>query len=239
MAAGVASGGSADSETYKEARTWLLLPSWVILVCLSLIPVGMMLIYSFLTKEFRGGVIWEFTLAAYDQFMFDRGLFGDEPPRIEWTYITIFIRSILQASGATILCLIIGFPTAYYIATRQGRSKQVWLFLVTIPYWVNLLIRTVSMKFLIRDNGPLNEGLLALGVIDTPLQLINTNFAVQLGLFYSYLPFMVLPIFASVERYNFALSEAASDLYAPKWSCLLYTSPSPRDLSTSRMPSSA
>jgi len=94
------------------------------------------------------------------------------------------------------------------------------LFLVTIPYWVNLLIRTVSMKFLIRDNGPLNEGLLALGVIDTPLQLINTNFAVQLGLFYSYLPFMVLPIFASVERYNFALSEAASDLYAPKWSIL-------------------
>ena len=219
MAAGTGSGRTV-SAVFAPIRLWLMLPSWLVIGFFLLIPVLLMMVYSLLTKEFRGGVIWEFTLAAYDQFMFDRGLFGDEPPRIEWTYINIFIRSILQASGATILCLIIGFPTAYYIATRQGRSKQVWLFLVTIPYWVNLLIRTVSMKFLIRDNGPLNEGLLALGVIDTPLQLINTNFAVQLGLFYSYLPFMVLPIFASVERYNFALSEAASDLYAPKWSIL-------------------
>ena len=76
------------------------------------------------------------------------------------------------------------------------------------------------MKFLIRENGPLNEGLLSVGVIDAPLELINTNIAVQLGLFYSYLPFMVLPIYAAVERYNFALSEAASDLYAPKWTIL-------------------
>ena len=76
------------------------------------------------------------------------------------------------------------------------------------------------MKFLIRENGPLNEGLIASGLIDTPLELINTNIAVQLGLFYSYLPFMVLPIYAAVERYNFALSEAASDLYAPKWTIL-------------------
>ena len=95
-----------------------------------------------------------------------------------------------------------------------------WLFLVTVPYWVNLLIRTVSMKFLIRDNGPLNEALLGLGVISEPIALINTDFAVQLGLFYSYLPFMVLPIYASVERYDFALSEAAADLYANRWTTL-------------------
>jgi spermidine/putrescine transport system permease protein len=88
---------------------------------------------------------------------------------------------------------------------------------VTIPYWVNLLIRTVSMKFLLRDEGPLNDGLMALGVISEPLGIVNTNLAVQLGLFYSYLPFMVLPIYAAVERYNFALSEAAADLYAPRW----------------------
>ena len=125
-----------------------------------------------------------------------------------------------QAAGATVICLIIGFPTAWFIATRPDRTKAVWLFLVTIPYWVNLLIRTVSMKFLIRDTGPLNELLLAIGLIDTPLQLINTNFAVQLGLFYSYLPFMVLPIYAAVERYPFAYSEAASDLYATKWTIL-------------------
>lgn len=217
MAAGAASGGSALTDTYKEARTWLLMPTWVVLLVLSLAPVAMMLIYSFLTKEFRGGVIWEFSLAAYDQFFFDRGLFGDDPPSIEWTYITIFWRSIWQAGAATLLSLLIGFPTAYFIATRAESVRPIWVFLITIPYWVNLLIRTVSMKFLLRDQGPLNDALIGIGLIDSPIHIVNTNFAVQLGLFYSYLPFMVLPIYAAVERYNFALSEAAADLYATKW----------------------
>ena len=85
MAGGAASGGSSASDTYAEARNWLLLPSWVVLSIFVLAPVLMMLVYSFLTKEFRGGVIWEFSLNAYDQFFFDRGLFGDEAPKIEWT----------------------------------------------------------------------------------------------------------------------------------------------------------
>ncbi len=214
MATGAVSGGSATTDTYKEARTWLLLPAWVTLSFLVLAPVCMMLIYSFLTKEFRGGVIWEFSLAAYDQFFFDRGLFGDDPAKIEWTYIAIFWRSIWQAGAATVLSLVIGFPTAYFIATRPEHMRPVWVFLITIPYWVNLLIRTVSMKFLLRDQGPLNDFLINIGLMDSPLHIVNTNFAAQLGLFYSYLPFMVLPIYAAVERYNFTLSEAAADLYA-------------------------
>ena len=215
-------GGTSETttNTYKGLGTYLMLPSWMMIGFFLVLPVGMMLIYSFLTKEFRGGVVWEFSLAAYDQFFFDRGLFGDEPAKIEWTYITIFWRSIWQAGLATFFCLIIGFPTAWFIATRTGRNKSIWLFLITIPYWVNLLIRTISMKFLIRDTGPLNEWLMGLGVISEPIHMINTNFAVQLGLFYSYLPFMVLPIYASVERYNFSLSEAASDLYASKFTIL-------------------
>ena len=219
MAGGIGSGRTV-SRTFQPIYGWLLLPSWLVVGVFMLAPILIMLVYSFLTKEFRGGVIWEFSLAAYDQFLFDRGLFGDEPPTLEWTYITIFVRSIVQALIATLLCLLIGFPTAYFIATRPEQTRSIWLFLVTVPYWVNLLIRTVSMKFLIRDNGPLNEGLLGLGVISEPLALINTDFAVQLGLFYSYLPFMVLPIYASVERYNFGLSEAAADLYANRWETL-------------------
>jgi spermidine/putrescine transport system permease protein len=212
--------GRRVSNTFAPARLWLLLPSWLVIGFFLLLPILLMLVYSFLTKEFRGGVIWEFSLAAYDQFIFDRGLFGDEAPSIEWTYINIFIRSIIQALVATLLCLIIGFPTAYFVATRPVATRSLWLFLITIPYWVNLLIRTVSMKFLIRDNGPFNELLLSIGLIETPLQLINTNLAVQLGLFYSYLPFMVLPIYASIERYNFTYSEAAADLYAGRWRTL-------------------
>ncbi|MCY4031801.1 MAG: ABC transporter permease [Hyphomicrobiales bacterium] len=208
---------SGERGIYEGLAYYLMAPAWVTLFVFLVVPLGIMLVYSFLTKEFRGGVIWEFSLAAYDQFFFDRGLFGDEPARIEWTYIGIFWRSLWQAGLATLLCLLLGFPTAFVIATRSGRWKFVWLFLITIPYWVNLLIRTISMKFLIRDNGPLNEWLLAIGVLDKPLHLINTDFAIQLGLFYSYLPFMVLPIYASIERYNFALSEAAADLYASRW----------------------
>ncbi|MCL7406950.1 ABC transporter permease [Paradonghicola geojensis] len=220
MAGGASTGGSSQSETFAPARYWLLLPSWVTLTILVLAPVSMMMGYSFLTKEFRGGVIWEFSLSAYDQFFFDRGLFGDDPPVLQWTYISIFWRSIWQAGVATLMSLVIGFPTAYFIATRPEKERAIWVFLVTIPYWVNLLIRTVSMKFLLRDQGPLNDLLVGSGLLSEPLTIVNTNFAVQLGLFYSYLPFMVLPIYAAAERYNFALSEAAADLYATRWTVL-------------------
>ena len=212
---GTSGGGGGGG--WRPLLVPLLMPTWLTIGIFLVLPVALMAVYSFLTKEFRGGVIWDFTLAAYDQFFIDRGLFGDEPPTIEWTYIAIFWRSIWQAGLATLFCLLVGFPTAWFIATRPASQRGVWLFLITIPYWVNLLIRTVSLKFLIRDNGPLNEGLMALGVLDAPVTLVNTNLAVQLGLFYSYLPFMVLPIYAAVERYNFALSEAAADLYASRW----------------------
>jgi len=216
---GLSSGGSA-SGAFAAVRGWLLTPSLLTIAVFLVLPVALMLVYSFLTKEFRGGIIWEFSLAAYDQFFFDRGLFGDEPPSVQWTYMTIFLRSIVQAALATVFCLIIGFPTAYFIATRPPSSRSAWLFLVTIPYWVNLLIRTISMKFLIRDTGPINEWLIHFDIIDSAIPMINTNFAVQLGLFYSYLPFMVLPIYAAVERYDFTLSEAAADLYAGRWTTL-------------------
>lgn len=218
--AGGAPAGAVRSDVYRGNGPRLMLPVWVFIGIFLLMPVILMGVYSFLTKEFRGGVIWDFTFAAYDQFFLNRGLFGDDPAQIEWTYIGIFWRSIWQAGVATLMCLLIGFPTAWFIATRAPSVRPMWLFLITIPYWVNLLIRTVSMKFLIRDTGPLSEFLMWTGAISEPLSLINTNFAVQLGLFYSYLPFMVLPIYAAVERYDFSLSEAAADLYADNWTTL-------------------
>lgn len=210
------SGSSAES-TYRSARVPLLAPTWLMIGVFLVLPVALMAVYSFLTKEMRGGVIWEFSPAAYDQFFVNRGLFGDEPASLEWTYLNVFARSIAQAGIATVLCLLVGFPTAWFIATRPPEIRGVWLFLITVPYWVNLLIRTVSLRFLIRENGPLNDALMGAGLISRPLALINTDFAVQLGLFYSYLPFMVLPVYAAVERYNFTWSEAAADLYASRW----------------------
>ncbi len=217
---GSSARSSVKGGTFAGLGPLLMLPSWVVIGFFLVLPVILMLVYSFLTKEFRGGVIWEFSVNAYDQFFFNRGLFGDEAPTIEWTYINIFWRSIWQAGLATVLCLFIGFPTAWFIATRSGHSKSMWLFLITIPYWVNLLIRTISLKFLIRDTGPMNTWLMSWGIIDQPIHIINSNLAVQLGLFYSYLPFMVLPIYASVERYDFSLSEAAADLYSTRMETL-------------------
>jgi spermidine/putrescine transport system permease protein len=218
--AGAPMAGGDGGRAFAGLRLPLLAPALLTIGVFLLIPVGLMAVYSFLTKDFRGGVVWEFSLAAYDQFFLDRGLFGDDPPTINWAYMEIFVRSIWQAGLATLLCLVIGFPTAFFIATRPDRWKAFWLFLVTIPYWVNLLIRTVSMRFLLRDTGPVNEFLMAAGLIAEPIPMINTNFAVQVGLFYSYLPFMVLPIYAAVERYDFRLSEAAADLYADRWTAL-------------------
>ncbi|MGD9915311.1 MAG: ABC transporter permease [Rhizobiaceae bacterium] len=219
MAAAAADSG-ARGTGWRALVLPLLAPTWLVIGIFLLLPVLLMAVYSVLTKDFRGGIVWQFSLAAYDQFFLSRGLFGDEPPTLEWTYIAIFWRSIWQAGLATLLCLLIGFPTAWFIDTRNARTRSIWLFLITVPYWVNLLIRTVSLRFLLRDQGPVNEALLGIGVIDTPLRIINTDVAVQLGLFYSYLPFMVLPIYAAVERYNFALSEAARDLYAGPWTTL-------------------
>jgi spermidine/putrescine transport system permease protein len=220
MAGAVTPVSASSDGSYGRAKLPLLLPTWAVIGVFLALPVLLMAIYSFLTKEFRGGVEWTFTLAAYDQFFVTRGLFGDEPAQIEWTYISIFWRSIWQAGVATALCLLIGFPTAWFIATRPENTRPVWLFLITIPYWVNLLIRTVSLRFILRDQGPMNDFLIGAGLLDQPLSILNTNVAVQLGLFYSYLPFMVLPIYAAVERYNFAYSEAAADLYASRWRTL-------------------
>lgn len=220
MAAGPATSSASSGTGWRGLVLPLLLPSWLVIGVFLLVPVALMAVYSFLTKDFRGGIIWQFSLDAYDQFFVERGLFGDEPPRPNWTYIAIFWRSIWQAGLATLLCLVIGFPTAWFIATRSPRYRALWVFLITVPYWVNLLIRTVSMRFLLRDQGPFNEALMAVGLIDSPLRIINTDLAVQIGLFYSYLPFMVLPIYAAVERYNFTLSEAARDLYAGPWTAL-------------------
>ena len=143
----------ASGSGYRAIIGPLLLPTWAMIGIFMVLPVLLMAVYSFLTKEFRGGVIWDFTLAAYDQFFLTRGLFGDEPPVLEWTYITIFWRSIWQAGLATAICLLIGFPTAWFIATRPPQTRALWLFLITVPYWVNLLIRTVSLRFLVGADG--------------------------------------------------------------------------------------
>src|SRR5262249_35441710 len=131
-------------------------------------------------------------------------------------YLEIFARSILLAAGTTIACLLFGFPTAYFMATRPPAQRNLWVFLITIPFWTNLLIRTYAIMLIIRDEGLINDLLKWLGLIDRPISILYTNFAILLGLLSSFLPFMVLPLYASLEKMDFRLVEAGFDLYATR-----------------------
>jgi spermidine/putrescine transport system permease protein len=207
------------SRTMSRGQLYLLSPAVVLISLFLILPLSLIVIFSFLEPGTYGGVEWTFTTKAYVQFLFEED-FLTGALVFNADYLSIFSNSLLLASTSTVLCLLIGFPTAYFIATRPERTRTIWLFAVTIPYWVNLLIRTVAMLFLLRDQGPINAFLLKLGVISEPLHLAYSNFAIGLGLFYSYLPFMVLPIYASIERMDFSLVEAAHDLYASRWTTL-------------------
>ena len=135
--------------------------------------------------------------------------------RTEWV-----VPAARQAAMATALCLAIGFPTAWFIATRPPKARALWLFLITIPFWTNLLIRTYAINEVIRAEGLLNLALMKVGVISEPLKLIYTDIAVFVGMTYVYLPLMVLPLFAAIDRFDLRLLEAGYDLYASRWQVL-------------------
>lgn len=213
------SAAATGAGAISRGRLLLLLPALLAIVGLLVVPLIFIVIYSFLTPGTYGGVEWVFSTDAYVQFLFERDMFSEEL-LFSTAYLSIYGRSFVQAVAATAICFIIGFPTAYFIATRPLNQRTAWVFLITVPYWINLLIRTVSMLFIIRDQGPINHALIAMGLISEPIRMAYTNFGVGLGLVYSYLPFMVLPIYASLERFDFRLMEAAYDLYSDRWTIL-------------------
>lgn len=130
-------------------------------------------------------------------------------------YVNIFVRTLWIAFLTTLICLLIGYPFAFWMAQQPERWRNIWLMLVMIPFWTNLLIRTYAWVIILRRDGVLNSLLIDwLGVINRPLDLLNTPFALLLGLVYGYLPFMVLPLYQSIERLDKRMVEAAQDLYA-------------------------
>lgn len=129
-------------------------------------------------------------------------------------YAITYVRSVVMAAIATLLCLALGFPMAYGIARASAGARNLLLLLVVLPFWISFLLRVYAWMGLMNNRGAINSLLLALGVIDAPLQLMYTDFAVFVGLTYSYLPFMILPLYATLERMDMDLVEAAQDLGA-------------------------
>jgi spermidine/putrescine transport system permease protein len=179
---------------------WLALPTIFWLSVFFLLPLGIMLYMSFLSRGDGTGEL-PYTLAHYE--------------RSTSTFSPILIRSIRIALITTFICLLIGYPLAWFISTRKNYAvRQLSIFLIILPFWTNFLIRTYAWRILLGQEGTINGALLNLGIINEPLSMLNTEFAVIVGLVYGFFPFMVLPIFASVERFDFRFIDAAHDLGA-------------------------
>ena len=205
----------------KEARSrWLLVsPAMLIIGVAGLTPLTVILFYSFMSPGPYAGISLEPTFQAWINLVMEEDLF-DETLGFNYAHLYIFSRSIGLALGTTILTLAIGFPTAYFIATRPSTQKNFWLFMISLPFWSNLLVRTFAIMMFIREKGFVNYILLNLDLIDKPLQIMFTPTAVWIGLVYAYLPLMVMPLYASMEKIDFRLVEAGYDLYASRWQVL-------------------
>jgi spermidine/putrescine transport system permease protein len=201
-------------------KKWLLVsPALVILLFAASGPLLIVLVYSFLAPGAYGGVVWTFSGEGWFKVIFQRDIFDDTLGFAD-AHLSILWRSVRLSFLTTVAALAIGFPTAYFIATRPERYRGLWLFLITIPFWTNLLIRTFAIMEVIRNEGAINSLLIGLGVIERPIQMLYTDFAIMLGMTYVYLPLMVLPLYASMEKLDFRLVEAAYDLYATRWQAL-------------------
>jgi len=188
-------------------RPWFLLPARLWLAALFAAPLAIVFGYSFLSRGVYGGIELPWTSESYSR-LFDA------------LYLAIFLRSAALAAAATLLCLVLAFPAALFIS-RARRHKYLYLQLVMLPFWTSFLVRTYAWLFLLRDTGLINTALEAAGIVHGPLPLLYNSGAVLLGLVYGYLPFMVLPIYATHERHDPALLEAAADLGARPWAALL------------------
>ena len=209
----------AEEKRMRRTRVGLLAPGILTIFCIGIMPLSIVLIYSFLEPGDFGGVSWQLSFDAYVQLLFEEDIF-DETLTFTTSFLEIFLRSVGLGLFSTIACLLIGFPTAYFIAIQPPERRNAWLFLITIPFWTNLLIRTFAMLLILRDQGVINLGLIKLGLIERAIPLLYTDFAVGMGLVYAYLPFMVLPIYASLEKLDFRLVEAGYDLYATRFKIL-------------------
>ncbi|CAB1076321.1 Spermidine/putrescine import ABC transporter permease protein PotB (TC 3.A.1.11.1) [Olavius algarvensis Delta 1 endosymbiont] len=178
-----------------------LSPVIIIVAVFVFAPLTIILFYSFLKSGPFGEIVYSFSLENF------RAILGGG-------YGIVYLKSIYLAFQTNLLCIIIGYPIAYYMAMFGGRWKTILLFLVIVPSWASYLIRLYSLKTIIGSKGLVNSLLLNLDIISSPLEILYTPFAVMLGLVYAWLPYMILPIYAAIEGLDRSVLEAAVDLGA-------------------------
>src|SRR5579862_411053 len=207
----------------KRHGKWLIiLPPLLFLLLFFLIPFGFALSISFADTAVRVPPFTDILSVSPDwhiHLTLNLGnfkyLFSDE------VYGLSYLYSLKTAFFSTLICLAIGYPMAYGIARTSKSTQSILLLIIILPFWTSFLLRVYALEGIIRETGLLNTALLWLGVIDHPLQIMHTTLAVYLGIVYSYLPFMVLPLFATLEKLDYTLREAAADLGSPPWRVFL------------------
>mgnify|MGYP002622078296 CR=1 FL=1 len=194
----------AAAERARSRRGFrIALPSFAYLVIFFVLPLLLVLVYSFASRSSTGLTLLEdWNLDSYGRLF--TPLVGE-----------IFLRSLVLALSTTAICLVVCYPFAYYIATRGPTLRNVLLVLVMIPFWSNFLVRTYAWSFILGSDGIASQISQAFG--GEPVRLLFTNTAVLIGMVYGFMPFMVLPLYAAIERLDWSLVEAARDLYASGW----------------------
>jgi spermidine/putrescine transport system permease protein len=192
------------AERAESRRGFLIgLPAAGYLVIFFAIPLVLVFVYSFASRSATGQTLLEgWNLESYKR------LFSAE-------VLEIFLRSLTLAVVTTAICLLFAYPFSFYIATRSAKARSIMLIFVMIPFWSNFLVRTYAWRVLLSTEGPISQISQALG--GEPVRLLLTNTAVLIGLVYGFMPFMVLPLYAALERMDWRLVEAARDLYADGW----------------------
>ena len=201
---------------------WLLsAPALFILFVAAIGPLFVMLLYSFLVKGDHGDVkYWQFSTDGWFNVFFQTDIFDDTVTTIADAHVSIIWRSVKLSLITTVLTFIIGFPTAYFISIQPPKWRDLLVFLVTIPFWTNILIRTFAIQQVINNEGVINTLLKWSGLTTSSIQIMYTDTAIFIGMFYVYLPLMVLPLYASMEKIDFRLVEAGYDLYASRFQVL-------------------
>lgn len=192
-----------------KRSSYFIIPliSW--LVVFLIIPVMAVIIVSFMGRDELGNIVFSFTFNNYARFF--------DP-----LYVEIYWDTLLLSGMTTVICLLLSYPLAYYISSISLAKQKLLLILITLPFWINFLIRTYGWVVLLRTQGIVNQTLLDLGWIIEPLQMLYTKGAVLLGMVYTFIPYMVLPIYVSLDQMDRRLLEAADDLGATKWRAFWY-----------------
>ncbi len=197
---------------------WGLLPAYLVMSLLMVLPLLIIFYVSFMTSDAYGGYKAIFSLQSYSQILYTAD--WDDNLVLNFQYLKIIARTLFLSGATAVICLLVSFPVAYYISRQSNNMKTFLLYLVTLPFWVSMVVRVYAWVLILSNDGVLESSLRFFGLVGDIDSLLYNNAAMMVGMVYTYIPLMILPIYASIEKLDTRLIEAASDLYSSRMNTL-------------------